>query len=177
MGQYHKLINLTKKEYVNPYDIGLGAKHLEGIGFEGSMGDVMYLLSIAQGNERRGGGDAEGHRYIGRWAGDEVVVVGDYYTEKTDNPKFAFLYDVDVSKDGKKYKNISASVRSMLSKVCDDLKFEKQIFKTKHLDGRVTESVHWERLSKDEYKKVKKSKPDMLFELSSKTLDEILTNK
>ena len=41
MGQYHKLINLTKKEYVNPYKIGLGAKHLEGIGFEGSMGDVM----------------------------------------------------------------------------------------------------------------------------------------
>ena len=123
----------------------------------------MYLLSIAQGNEYRGGGDAEGHRYIGRWAGDEVVVVGDYYTEKTDNPKFAFLYDVDVSKDGKKYKNISASVRSMLSKVCDDLVFKKQIVKTKYLDGRVTESVIWERLSKAEYKKVKaKFKPDMI---------------
>ena len=37
MGQYHKLINLTKKEYVNQHKIGLGANHLEGIGFEGSM--------------------------------------------------------------------------------------------------------------------------------------------
>ena len=174
MGQYHKLINLTKKEYVNPYDIGLGAKHLEGIGFEGSMGDVMYLLSIAQGNESRGGGDASGHNYIGRWRGDQIAVVGDYYTDKDDDERFNDLYFVDDKKD---WKNISASVRSMLSKVCDDLKFKKQIFKTKHLDGRVTESVHWERLSKAEYKKVKKSKPDMVFELSSKTLDEILTNK
>ena len=88
-----------------------------------------------------------------------------------------YLYIVN-NKDGKKYKNISASVRSMLSKVCDDLKFKKQIVKTKHLDGRVTESVYWERLSKAEYKKVKeKSKPDMVFEISSKNLDEILTNK
>ena len=144
MGQYHKLVNITKKEYVNPYAIGLGAKHLEGIGFEGSMGDVMYLLSIAQGNERRGGGDAEGHNYLGRWAGDEVVVVGDYYTEKTDNPKFAFLYNVDVSKDGKKYKDISSSIRGMLTKVMK-VKFKKEIYTTRYLDGTVTKSTHWNR--------------------------------
>jgi len=145
MGQYHKLINLTKKEYVNPYEIGLGAKHLEGIGFEGSMGDVMYLLSIAQGNERRGGGDAEGHRYIGRWAGDKVVVVGDYYDEDNDNPKFKGLYDVDVEEQKELWHDISHGVRELLSSVYDDLNFEKEIYKTKHLNGKITESVFWRR--------------------------------
>ena len=43
MGQYHKLINLTKKEYVNPYEIGLGAKHLEGIGFDSVLGILSKL--------------------------------------------------------------------------------------------------------------------------------------
>lgn len=141
MGQYHKLVNITKKEYVNPYSIGLGAKHLEGVGFEGSMGDVMYLLSIAQGNERRGGGDAEGHNYLGRWAGDEVVVVGDYYEENDDNPKFKGLYYVD---EDKKYKDISSSIRGMLTKVMK-VKFKKDIYTCRHLDGTVTKSTHWNR--------------------------------
>ena len=141
MGQYHKLVNITKKEYVKPHSIGLGAKHLEGVGFEGSMGDVMYLLAIAQGNERRGGGDAEGHNYLGRWAGDEVVVVGDYYEEEDDNPKFKGLYFVD---EDKKYKDISSSIRGMLTKVMK-VKFKKEIYTTKHLDGTITKSTHWNR--------------------------------
>jgi len=141
MGQYHKLVNITKKEYVKPHSIGLGAKHLEGVGFEGSMGDVIYLLSIAQGNERRGGGDAEGHNYLGRWAGDEVVVVGDYYEEEDDNPKFKGLYFVD---EDKKYKDISSSIRGMLTKVMK-VKFKKEIYTTKHLDGTITKSTHWNR--------------------------------
>ena len=139
----------------------------------------FHLPCIDWSNERRGGGDAEGHRYIGRWAGDKVVVVGDYYDQDNDNPKFKGLYDIDDGvHENVHWHDIFHGVRELLSKVCDDLKFKKQIFKTKHLDGRVTESVYWERLSKAEYKKVKeKSKPDMVFEISSKNLDEILTNK
>ena len=173
MGQYHKLINLTKKEYVNPYDIGLGAKHHEGIGFDGSMGDVIYLLTIAQGNDQRGGGDASGHNYIGRWRGDQIAVVGDYYTDKDDDERFKDLYFVDDKKD---WENISASVRVMLSKVIDDLKFHKEIFKVKNLDGTVEEDIHWRRCSNEEYKNYKKEKlqPDNVFqikELKGKEVD------
>mgnify|MGYP003130934295 CR=1 FL=1 len=32
MGQYHKLINITKKEFVVGYDIGILGKHYEQIG-------------------------------------------------------------------------------------------------------------------------------------------------
>ena len=44
MGQYHKLINITKKEYIVGHDIGINLKHYEQIGFEGSMADVLYCL-------------------------------------------------------------------------------------------------------------------------------------
>ena len=82
MGQYHKLINIDKKEYVTGWDIGIFAKHLEQVGYDGSMSDVLYILMIAQGNERRGGGDIDGHDIIGSWVGDRVAVVGDYFDEE-----------------------------------------------------------------------------------------------
>ena len=48
MGQYHKLINIDKKEYVTGWDIGIFAKHLEQVGYDGSMSDVLYILMIAR---------------------------------------------------------------------------------------------------------------------------------
>mgnify|MGYP003668845303 CR=1 FL=1 len=90
MGQYHKLINITKKEYIVGHDIGINLKHYEQIGFEGSMADVLYCLMIAQGNDPRGGGDVSGHKYIGRWTGDDVAIVGDYYDDELgDNHKLS----------------------------------------------------------------------------------------
>ena len=115
MGQYHKLINTTKKEFVVGHDIGIMAKHYEQIGFEGSMADVLYCLMIAQGDDRRGGGDVSGHKFIGRWTGDQVAIVGDYYDQHTDKPEYKALYDL-VESD-KHYKNISPSIRSMLRAV------------------------------------------------------------
>ena len=138
MGQYHKLINITKKEYVVGYDIGILAKHYEQIGFEGSMADVLYCLMIAQGDDRRGGGDVSGHKFIGRWAGDHVAIVGDYYTEENDNYKYICLYDIVESYKG--YKNISSSIRSMLRAIYPKLKLKKEIIK-----GPNYESVFWNR--------------------------------
>jgi len=143
MGQYHKLINITKKEYIVGHDIGINLKHYEQIGFEGSMADVLYCLMIAQGNERRGGGDVDGHKAIGRWAGDHVAIVGDYYDEETDKPKYRNLYDeVEADKD---YKNISPSIRSMLRAVYPKLKFKKEYFTMKDLDGKETKTFMWRR--------------------------------
>lgn len=139
MGQYHKLINITKKEYIVGHDIGINLKHYEQIGFEGSMADVLYCLMIAQGNDPRGGGDVSGHKYIGRWTGDDVAIVGDYYDcELGDNHKYYKLYDeVEADKD---YKNISPSIRSMLRVIYPKLTIKKQILK-----GPDRDLVMWNR--------------------------------
>jgi hypothetical protein len=144
MGQYHKLINITKKEYIVGHDIGINLKHYEQIGFEGSMADVLYCLMIAQGNERRGGGDVSGHKYIGRWTGDDVAIVGDYYDcELGDNHKYYKLYDY-VEYD-RHYKNISPSIRSMLRVIYPKLKIKKEILK-----GPDRDMTFWNREWKEE---------------------------
>ena len=143
MGQYHKLINITKKEYIVGHDIGINLKHYEQIGFEGSMADVLYCLMIAQGNDYRGGGDVSGHKAIGRWAGDQVAIVGDYYTEEGDNYKYKNLYHI-VESD-RHYKNISPSIRSMLRVIYPKLTIKKQILK-----GPDRDLVMWNREWKEE---------------------------
>ena len=76
MGQYHKLYNLDKKEYVHAHRIDNGLKLMEQIGWPRSTSTALFLL-IANSNGR-GGGDAAPHPMIGRWAGDRVLVQGDY---------------------------------------------------------------------------------------------------
>ena len=149
MGQYHKLINITKKEYVVGHDIGIMSKHYEQIGFEGSMADVFYCLMIAQGNDNRGGGDVSGHKFIGRWTGDDVAIVGDYYTDDLgDNHKYHCLYDiVETDKD---YKNISPSIRSMLKAVYPELTFKKEWYVTVNEKGEQENTFYWNRSWKKE---------------------------
>ena len=148
MGQYHKLINITKKEFVVGYDIGILGKHYEQIGFEGSMADVLYCLMIAQGNDTRGGGDVSGHKFIGRWAGDHVAIVGDYYDDDIDKPEYKSLYDI-VESD-KHYKNISPSIRSMLRAIYPTLKIKKDSFVMRNLNGTETKTYMWNREWKEE---------------------------
>lgn len=76
MGQYHKIINYTKKECLNPHKFLDGLKQLEfGCSSCGAMAALSYLLSY---KESRGGGDFEKGEYKGRWKGDNVGIVGDY---------------------------------------------------------------------------------------------------
>ena len=143
MGQYHKLINITKKEYIVGHDIGINLKHYEQIGFEGSMADVLYCLMIAQGDDKRGGGDVSGHKLIGHWTGDQVAIVGDYYEEKKDNPKYRNLYHI--VDDDRHYKNISPSIRSMLRVIYPKLTIKKEILK-----GPDRDMTFWNREWKEE---------------------------
>lgn len=124
MGQYHKLVNLDKKEYVDPHSIGLGSKQYEQTGCEGSIADAMYLLVMTSPN--RGGGDFPLTDVSGKWAGDRVVVLGDY-TEDEDLPMFTEaskiygqLYDSGIWED------ISNQVREGLEKVFDISYEEKE---------------------------------------------------
>ena len=90
MGQYHTLYNVDKKEKVEAFG---GYKLLEQIGYPKSTSTALFLL-IANSNGR-GGGDVEEHPLVGSWAGDRVVVQGDY-AEEGDQ---AFITDIDAYKD------------------------------------------------------------------------------
>ena len=81
MGQYHKAYNATKKEFIHPHRIDNGLKLMEPVGFDKSTATALFFL-LANSNGR-GGGDARKHPLIGHWAGDSIVIQGDY-TEPTD---------------------------------------------------------------------------------------------
>jgi hypothetical protein len=90
MGQYYKIVNLTKREYLEPHAFDEGAKLLEfGCSGSGTMTALAVLLANSNG---RGGGDLNGVPEDfpvkpGRWAGDRIVVAGDY-AEATDPGEF-----------------------------------------------------------------------------------------
>lgn len=80
MGQYYKIVNIKKKEYITPHIFGDGAKLME---FSMSANGVLAGLAIllADGNGR-GGGDLNSQSdIVGSWAGDNIVIAGDYADE------------------------------------------------------------------------------------------------
>jgi len=92
MGQYFKAVNIDKKEYVCPWCIGGVAKLWEWAA--NAQGAVFTLL--LRKSDGSGGGDYYGyHRgydegspvpkhdaIVGHWAGDRVMLVGDYDSSK-----------------------------------------------------------------------------------------------
>lgn len=102
IGQYYIVCNIDKKEYIDPHCWDDGAKLLEfALSTEGTMTALAILL--ADGNDRGGGDLHTTSTYVGRWAGDRIVITGDYadagkFTDTGDN-----LYDtVTYYKTGKK---------------------------------------------------------------------------
>ena len=89
---------------LHAHRLGSGLKLMEQVGFEKSTADALFLL-LANSNGR-GGGDANEHPYIGRWAGDRIVVQGDY-AEVSDQG----YIDPEVAD---KFTDISTEVRGML---------------------------------------------------------------
>jgi len=97
MGQYYKIVNVKKKQYITPHTFGDGAKLME---FSMSANGVLAGLAIllADGNGRGGGDLNSENEIVGSWAGDNIVVAGDY----ADDGKFVKdadqnLYHVAVS--------------------------------------------------------------------------------
>lgn len=103
MGQYFLIVNMDKKEYIHPHKMGSGLKLLEITFSEICRIFPLLLRKSSEG----GGGDADdmGLTCLGRWAGDRIVVIGDY-----DNSK---LYRT--AEDT--YKDISIRVRNDFKKV------------------------------------------------------------
>jgi hypothetical protein len=113
MGQYWKLVNVDKKEFVLPHALGCGLKLWEQLANHPSTGTALLVLLAAM-PEQRGGGDfdleenwhgpervfpehsvspgpmpeeyaAIAKRTIGRWCGDRIILIGDY-AEDSDAP-------------------------------------------------------------------------------------------
>lgn len=129
MGQYHGIYNLDKREMVHPHDLGFGAKQREHTGYQGSLSDILYVLSAYK--EARGGGDfaddgatADSLGVLkGRWHGDRVAVVGDYAAHGdlpsawdvayTENPPHSLIMNFD---DGY-FRDITDEIRPLVARL------------------------------------------------------------
>lgn len=126
MGQYHRVVNLTKREFINCYGIDNGAKLREQVGFPASTSTALFALLAC--SNARGGGDFPDHSMVGKWAGDEIAIVGDYSEPEDifghDAPKIFSdtsyaLYPDDWAegdyKPDHEYTDITADVRDMMT--------------------------------------------------------------
>jgi hypothetical protein len=160
MGQYYKVVNCTKKEFINAWTFNDGAKLMEfGLSAFGMMSGLAILLTNGNG---RGGGDIEDPLIgiVGRWAGDRIVIAGDYGDEgkfitakdiegmindKTDKPvakNEVNLYTVA----SEKYKNISLDV--LFALMADNFAREEIVKHKKNKEVEDFNKIH-EQLAKD----------------------------
>jgi hypothetical protein len=71
MGQYFKIVNLDKRQYLHPHTLGDGLKLLE---FSASSEGTMSALALLCADNDDGcGGDL-----VGSWCGDRIAILGDY---------------------------------------------------------------------------------------------------
>lgn len=115
MGQYHYIVNFTKKQYLHPHDFGDGLKlHEFTTGL--SMQALAFLLAQSAG---RGGGDfLPDDEWCGSWSGDKVGIVGDYddsnlhslIHEDEENEKLIMNQIANATDNTKFWKNVSGPV-------------------------------------------------------------------
>lgn len=110
MGQYHSVYNLDKREYIHAHHIVNGLKLMEQCGFNRSTATAVWLL--LSNSNGRGGGDAKEHTLIGHWAGDRLLVQGNY--AKEGDRSFLSKDEMDTFTD------ISSQVLEMLNNEFDE---------------------------------------------------------
>ena len=88
MGQAYIIVNETKKQYIHPHRFGDGYKLCE---FGSSSRGTMFALAVllARGNGRGGGDLRSDDPIVGSWAGDAIVVLGEY-TDQYDGVRETF---------------------------------------------------------------------------------------
>ncbi len=69
MGQYYLAANITKREYIHPHRLGAPAKLVE-IYTNIRVAGVLLAATAIPDSE-------DDHPFVGRWAGDQIIVVGD----------------------------------------------------------------------------------------------------
>ena len=80
MGQYHIVANLDKKQFLMPHRFDNGLKLREfGCSGGGTLMGLTLLLAAQNKGGARGGGDWHIESpLVGSWAGDRIVIAGDY---------------------------------------------------------------------------------------------------
>ncbi len=117
MGQYYKIVNLDKKEFLEPHDFDDGAKLMEfGLSGMGVMSGLAILL--ADGNGLGLGELRSENPIIGSWKGDRIVVAGDY-SEKMVKGTKENVYNYA----NQHFKNVSAET---LAALLDDRYYKKE---------------------------------------------------
>lgn len=112
MGQYYKVVNITKKQTLCPYAFGNGAKLME---FTSDGNSIMQGVGIllADGNNRGGGDLRSENKIIGSWAGDKIVIAGDY----ADQGKFTNDETKNLYHESEGFEDISYRV---IEALCED---------------------------------------------------------
>lgn len=118
MGQYWYIFNLDKKEFLHPHKFGDGLKLMEfGSSSVGTLSGLTLLLASPTGNGRGGGdfGDeGESPEIVGRWAGDRIIISGDYDDVRPGEGRN--LYDQASDDPDSPYKDISEKVVRVMLK-------------------------------------------------------------
>ena len=175
MGQYFIKINKTKKEYIDTYTFGDGAKFLEFMSSDMGMKEATMMLLTNGGRK---------DNYLGHWSGDAVEVLGDYAEGD--------LWD-EIQDEKTKWKNISIPVYKALFKnnawftekmderlrkhphtylYSDQKKVLTELFSEAMMEGKLKEKI---RLEKElEYNTFKSSMTDETKEIVNQQLTGIL---
>ena len=175
MGQYFITINKTKKEYIDTYTFGDGAKFLEFMSSDMGMKEATMMLLTNGGRK---------DNYLVHWSGDAVEVLGDYAEGD--------LWD-EIQDEKTKWKNISIPVYKALFKnnawftekmderlrkhphtylYSDQKKVLTELFSEAMMEGKLKEKI---RLEKElEYNTFKSSMTDETKEIVNQQLTGIL---
>jgi hypothetical protein len=87
MGQYYLIVNLDKRQFLHPHRCGDGL-HLLDIAPSGTGTLTALAILLADGNGRCFGDVRSPNPVIGSWAGDRIVIAGEYADDGkfTDDP-------------------------------------------------------------------------------------------
>ena len=139
MGQYWKPVNLDKREFIDPHQLGAGLKLWEQLANHPGTGAALIILTAAM-REQRGGGDFDmtenwhgpertmgsgpgpmpevypqtAKKVIGRWAGDRIAIVGDYAEDSDLPPEFEASKIYDNCREGGTYTDITNDVCAVI---------------------------------------------------------------
>ena len=116
MGQYYKICNVDKKEYISPYDFGGLGKLMEfSYPMYPDMVTAGLTILLADGNNRGGGDLRSDDPIIGSWKYNRIVVCGDYADPNPEFSKEENLYRIALPENG--WVNVSFDI---LSAMMDD---------------------------------------------------------
>ncbi|NKB55101.1 MAG: hypothetical protein GKS00_02090 [Alphaproteobacteria bacterium] len=146
MSQYHLIVNLDKREFLDPRELGEGLQACELI--SSAVGPAQALAALLLCSNGRGGGDleerADADVLIGRWAGDRIAVVGGY-AEDADlpgqsDPAASKIFEMCRQGD---WRDIAALLRPLLAHELG-VEFIPEEQRVRYLDGRVDRYTVWQ---------------------------------